>query len=396
MRRGPEPGKTFDVVDEVVTIGSGSKNTLVIRHADVSREHCRLVRIQGDYELQDLGSQRGTYVSGQRLNHGWMLRSGNLIELGEYVTLEYSRTGETANLQPARATDAPPPEQPPYMVVVAGINTGQTFPLLKARMRLGRDPQADLHIPETAISRIHLELRWEGTTFTVVDLGSTNGSKLNGVPLQPHQPQTLHADDILGLADTLELRYTWQPEDVKREVVLKQGPTSGMLNRAALETTHIETNKIFEPGGKRKTPLGTGLLTGALVDHIFIAYDRAEWTGVVAPMIAHLQDSAINVWVDQYLAQGGDDWTAAVEQALAECWLLVVVMTPEALEARHVKLAYRYFFNRERPIIPLRLRGGGEMPAELLNRPSIAYDSASTVDTFDALVLEIKRLMRLR
>ena len=70
MRRGPQPGKIFDLDGEIVTVGSGMKNGIVIQDNDVSREHCRLIRVMADYELHDLNSSRGTFVSGQRIKTG--------------------------------------------------------------------------------------------------------------------------------------------------------------------------------------------------------------------------------------------------------------------------------------------------------------------------------------
>jgi hypothetical protein len=97
------------------------------------------------------------------------------------------------------------------------------------------------------------------------------------------------------------------------------------------------------------------------------------------------------VWVDQYLTQGGDDWMLAVEQALSECWLLVVVVSPEALNAHHVRLAYRYFFNREKPVVPLVYTNVEQLPMELSNRKLIRYDSHNRKQTFEELAAEIQQ-----
>ena len=110
IRRGPQPGKVFELMGDVITIGSGSKNTISILDNDVSREHCKLVRSSAGYELHDLDSRRGTFVSGLRVKNGWVLRTGNIIELGENVTLEYlaDPTG-TDQLAANPGTPASPP-----------------------------------------------------------------------------------------------------------------------------------------------------------------------------------------------------------------------------------------------------------------------------------------------
>ena len=48
---------------------------------------------------------------------------------------------------------------------------------------LGRGSEADITIDDTGISRRHLEIVWDGRRAEARDLGSTNGSTLNGARL---------------------------------------------------------------------------------------------------------------------------------------------------------------------------------------------------------------------
>jgi transcriptional regulator with PAS, ATPase and Fis domain len=48
------------------------------------------------------------------------------------------------------------------------------------RTLIGRDQTADLQIPVTAVSRRHAEISWEGSCFVLRDLGSRNGTLLDG------------------------------------------------------------------------------------------------------------------------------------------------------------------------------------------------------------------------
>ncbi|MBZ0290532.1 MAG: toll/interleukin-1 receptor domain-containing protein, partial [Anaerolineae bacterium] len=91
----------------------------------------------------------------------------------------------------------------------------------------------------------------------------------------------------------------------------------------------------------------------------------------------------------QYLAQGGNDWMAAIEQALRECWLLIVVLSPESVESRYTRLEYRYFINREKPVIPFLYKSVEKMPPELTNLEIIRYDKDNGKRSFQRLILEI-------
>ena len=60
---------------------------------------------------------------------------------------------------------------------------GKRYPLSKARTVIGRGSEADITVDDAGTSRKHVEVLWDGKRGQVNDLGSTNGSRLNGQPL---------------------------------------------------------------------------------------------------------------------------------------------------------------------------------------------------------------------
>lgn len=62
---------------------------------------------------------------------------------------------------------------------VLDIN-GKRHALTKGRTVIGRGHDADITVDDTGISRKHVEILWDGSRAEVNDLGSTNGSELNG------------------------------------------------------------------------------------------------------------------------------------------------------------------------------------------------------------------------
>lgn len=60
---------------------------------------------------------------------------------------------------------------------------GTRHPIVKSRTIIGRGSEADITVDDPGISRIHVEVLWDGTRAQVNDLASTNGSKLNGQPV---------------------------------------------------------------------------------------------------------------------------------------------------------------------------------------------------------------------
>jgi hypothetical protein len=70
---------------------------------------------------------------------------------------------------------------------------GKRHPITSARTIIGRGSDADITVDDTGISRKHVEILWDGKRGQVNDLGSTNGSKLNGMPLRkaPLEPDSV-------------------------------------------------------------------------------------------------------------------------------------------------------------------------------------------------------------
>lgn len=61
------------------------------------------------------------------------------------------------------------------------LPTGARFTLAEHAISIGRKPESNIVLADPNVSRNHAEIRPHGDTFVLVDLGSTNGSKVNGV-----------------------------------------------------------------------------------------------------------------------------------------------------------------------------------------------------------------------
>jgi hypothetical protein len=80
---------------------------------------------------------------------------------------------------PAADGDGIPPAPPEREVVTLTI-AGRKEEITSPRVVLGRSRTCDVHVADVNVSRRHAEIRQEGATYWIVDLGSTNGTLLNG------------------------------------------------------------------------------------------------------------------------------------------------------------------------------------------------------------------------
>ena len=118
MRTGPTPGKVFELGKNEVYIGRDVSNDIVVNDSEVSRKHARLVVQAGGLVVEDLGSTNGTFVNGQRLMGPHVLRPGEVIMLGENISLAFE-TGydidATVASTPAQPAYPPPPPRQTYV-----------------------------------------------------------------------------------------------------------------------------------------------------------------------------------------------------------------------------------------------------------------------------------------
>jgi hypothetical protein len=61
---------------------------------------------------------------------------------------------------------------------------GKRYPIIKGRTVIGRGSEADVTLDDSGASRRHAEVQWDGSRARVRDLGSTNGTQLDGAPVK--------------------------------------------------------------------------------------------------------------------------------------------------------------------------------------------------------------------
>ena len=140
------------------------------------------------------------------------IERGEGLDTGMFrVTAEVYTGGEVA---PAPGYDAGPPAYPAYdqgggygpppghgggrnVRLVSG--DGRTYPLQMGSTVIGRGDQANMRLPDVGISRRHARLDFDGGQVVLTDLGSTNGTMVNG---QRVSAVALNPGDMIQLGTT--------------------------------------------------------------------------------------------------------------------------------------------------------------------------------------------------
>jgi pSer/pThr/pTyr-binding forkhead associated (FHA) protein len=194
------------LVRDDYTIGRSEENAVRLTERNVSRKHARIALANGGWHLHDLTSYNGCYVNGARVADTQNLAHGDLIQLGDYrLTVEDEALGASRDngvlTLPGRSGKN---MQTDRLVVIAGPSQGQEFVLSGQRVVIGRGEECEVAINHPSVSRVHAEIRPIGDgRWEIVDLGSANGVRLNGVEL-PNS--LLDARDVIELGDVV-MRY---------------------------------------------------------------------------------------------------------------------------------------------------------------------------------------------
>ncbi|MCP2254916.1 FHA domain-containing protein, partial [Prauserella aidingensis] len=97
----------------------------------------------------------------------------------------YGQPGFGAPGAPGAPAGAPPRPLTASLQLDDGSN--RNYSLKQGSNVVGRGQDADFRLPDTGVSRRHLEITWDGQSATLADIGSTNGSTVNGTPVQTWQ-----------------------------------------------------------------------------------------------------------------------------------------------------------------------------------------------------------------
>jgi pilus assembly protein CpaF len=133
VRRGKSPQSEYALSEQAVILGREAINDIMLQELEISRRHASITFVDGRHIIADLDSTNGTFVNGRRISTPITLRDGDVIDLGDSVSLVYSSPTQPdeativesmqaigdmeavePSSEPAQAQYQPPPEVPQF------------------------------------------------------------------------------------------------------------------------------------------------------------------------------------------------------------------------------------------------------------------------------------------
>ena len=213
-------GREYQIGDRPIVFGRDASSDIVVHGNDVSRRHAEIHPRPDGYVLIDT-SVNGTYVRNERVAGELRLGRGDVIRMGSEEFRFYADVaaaseaggssefpavpppgaehrlndtffGVTA-MESQEARPAPQPDTAPLasVLVRSGARKGDRYQIRVPIANLGRADYNDVVIADPSVSTMHAKLQHRGGIWMLSDLGSTNGTFVDGelasgeVPLGP-------------------------------------------------------------------------------------------------------------------------------------------------------------------------------------------------------------------
>jgi len=236
-------GREYSVGSQPLSFGRDAGSDIVVAGSEVSRHHAEIRNEPDGYILVDL-SVNGTYVNGERIGKTHLLARADVIRIGNDEFRFYADATSPSSPKPAPENPAPPerPSSPPEgaaqrlsdtmhgmpedeparrntppspeaaplasLLFRSGDFKGKRLPIKVPVVNIGRGDYNDIVIGDPSVSTMHAKLQRREAIWILTDLGSTNGTFVEGERLSGETPlspgTTIRFGDVIALFEPLD------------------------------------------------------------------------------------------------------------------------------------------------------------------------------------------------
>lgn len=136
-------------------------------------------------------------------------------------------------------------EQQYQLTVQKGPQPGKIFLLMTDSITIGRDPMADISLNDPEVSRQHVRLTQTASGYVLEDLGSTNGTFINGEQLAADTPTTLVSGQTVSMGSGITLLYEGVHPEPEEEP--DPEPVDELFDAFSPIVSEPEAEEVFDP-----------------------------------------------------------------------------------------------------------------------------------------------------
>jgi pSer/pThr/pTyr-binding forkhead associated (FHA) protein len=284
----------LSLVKEIV-VGRREDTDLCLPYSEVSSRHAKLKPSGAGMAICDLGSTNGTYLDGKtklEAQKEVTIPPGGRVTIGPAI-LEVEAPPPPPPPPPPPAAKAPPPPRPAAperdpgsqgtmlvgnvdaksalvemamfeasgaRLVVAAQDGRRVVPLDKMEMTVGRE-DGEIKIAHPSVSKEHARISFQAGGFFIEDLGSSNGSFVEGQRVQGRLPVASHAAVTFG---TVPCLFLYDDKKKGADAVPPAAILSHLVGMGKL--TQVESDKALKTHMDERKDLGEVLVAGGFLD----------------------------------------------------------------------------------------------------------------------------------
>jgi len=135
-----------------------------------------------------------------------------------------------------------------FLIFLGGDLKGRKFEFDRDTITIGRSHENAIQLNDPSVSSHHCQFQRDGETYSFTDLGSTNGSYVNG--MQVSEPVEIHPKDIIQLGD-MEIIFD-APELMKGNDYAERTSTTGIIVKPGAAVAREVPTEVESGFGVRK------------------------------------------------------------------------------------------------------------------------------------------------
>lgn len=174
----------------------------------------------------------------------------------------------------------------PKLIATQSGETEEKVLQLGVEATLGRRPENDLHLPGSGVSREHAKVVKDGDQYYLIDLGSGNGTLLNGLMVQPNEKNLLRNNDRITI-ENFHIRFFTTDENFEQSLSEEEEVTDADILEVKL------LKKILDAVDQETLPTLEVLNGNAQGKRFFLTDDAQE--------IAIGREEGCDFCVDEYV-----------------------------------------------------------------------------------------------